>query len=49
MELRMEDCIEGLVGEVGDRGGETLESAGDVGRTVMVGDGGTASVSSSSS
>lgn len=49
MELRIEDCIEGLVGEVGDKGGEALENAGDVGRTVMVGDGGTAPVSNSSS
>lgn len=45
----MEDCIEDLVGEVGDKGGEVNENAGDVGRTVAVGDGGTPSVASSSS
>jgi hypothetical protein len=43
----MEDCMEGL-GEVGDKGGEAIEKAGDVGRMVVVGDGGTASVASSS-
>lgn len=44
----MEDCIEVLVGEVGDSGGEAVEYAGDVGRTVAVGDGGTASIAGSS-
>lgn len=34
---------------VGDRGGEPIENAGDVGRTVAVGDGGTVSVVGSSS
>jgi hypothetical protein len=47
MEPSMEDCMEGL-GEVGDKGGEAVENAGDVGRMVVVGDGGTASVVSSS-
>jgi len=42
----MENCV--LVGEVGDRGGEAVENAGDVGRTVAVGDGGTTSVAGSS-
>lgn len=41
--------MEDLVGEVGDKGGEVIENAGDVGRTVAVGDGGTASVAWSSS
>lgn len=45
----MEDCIEDLVGEVGDKDGEVTENAGDVGRMVAVGDGGTASVVGSSS
>jgi hypothetical protein len=45
----MEDCIEDLEGEVGDRGGEAIENAGDVGRTVAVGDGGRAPVACSSS
>lgn len=40
--------MEDLVGEVGDRGGEAVENVGDVGRTVSVGDGGTASVAGSS-
>ena len=46
----MEDCIEDLVGvgEVGDCGGEAVENAGDVGRTVAVGDGGATSVAGSS-
>ena len=48
-EPRMEDCIEDLVGEVGDNGGEAVENAGDVGRTVAVGDDETASVAGSSS
>lgn len=44
----MEDCIERLVGEVGDRGGEATENAGDVGRMVAVGDDGTVSLAGSS-
>ena len=44
----MEDCIEDLVGEVGDKGGETIEYEGDVARTVAVGDGGRATVAGSS-
>ena len=47
-EPRIEEWIEDLVGEVGDRGGEATENAGDVGRMVAVGDGGTASVAGSS-
>lgn len=43
----MEDCIEDLVG-VGDMGGEVIEDAGDVGRMVAVGDGGTSAVVGSS-
>jgi len=38
----MEDLV------VGDSGGEAVENVGDVGRTVSVGDGGTASVAGSS-
>jgi len=45
----MEDCMEDLVGEVGDKGGEAVENAGDVGRTVAVGDDEIASVAGSSS
>ena len=41
--------MEDLVGEAGDRDGEPIENAGDVGRTVVVGDGGTATVAGSSS
>lgn len=49
-EPRMEECIEDLEGEVGERGGsEANENAGDVGRTVAVGDGGTLPVACSSS
>jgi len=44
-----EDCIEDLVGEVGERGGEMIENAGDIARTVAVGDGGTPSMPDSSS
>ena len=40
--------MEDLVGEVGERGGEAVENAGDVGRTVAVGDGGTVSMAGSS-
>lgn len=47
-EPRIEDCIDDLVGEIGDRGGEATENAGDVGRKVAVGDGGIASVAGSS-
>lgn len=47
-EPMMEDCIEDLVGEVGDIGEEAIENAGDVGRTVPVGDEGTNSVPCSS-
>ena len=48
-EPRMEECIEDLEGEVGERGGsEANENAGDVGRTVAVGDGGTLPVACSS-
>ena len=45
----MEGGREDLVGEVGDSGGEVTENAGDVARTVAVGDGGTASLTGSSS
>lgn len=47
-EPRIEDCIDDLVGEVGDRGGEATENAGDVGRMVRVGDRGTVFVAGSS-
>jgi hypothetical protein len=47
-EPKMEDCIEGLVGEVGERGGAATENAGEVGRIVAVGDRGTVSVAGSS-
>ena len=45
----MEDCKEDLVGEVGDKGEETVENAGDVGRMVVVGEDETASAVGSSS
>jgi len=48
-ECRIEDCMDDLVGEVGDMGGEAIENVGEVGRTVAVGDGGTASVTGCSS
>jgi hypothetical protein len=48
-EPRMEDCMEDLVGEADDRGEEAIEETGDVGRMVLVGDGGTASMAGSSS
>lgn len=44
----IDDCAENLVGEVGDRGEEATENAGDIGRRVEVGDGGTASEAGSS-
>ena len=47
-EPRREDWREGLVGEIGERGGEATENAGEVGRMVAVGDGGTESVAGSS-
>lgn len=45
----MEDCKEDRVGEVGGKGDEAVENAGDVGRMVVVGDDETASVVGSSS
>ena len=44
----MEDGRDDLVG-VGEVGGEAIENPGEVGRTVVVGDRGTASVAASSS